>query len=158
METFNRVFPLDIHQPVFINGKIEVPVLKEEELTTGYHILMGNPLVHTYIRDIGFASVLRIYGEDPNRLLEKLKDGEKLSLLPEGSYYKSWDGMDKYYSGLKAFRNATQHSRIQDILPHLNCGRLLKRLLSEDPINWKASSDDSCIPYECGKIQFKKNI
>lgn len=152
LENFGNILPLDIHEPIYNGKKVEVPVLKKEELLTGYKLLWGNPEVYTFIRDNGFASVLRVYGSNPEVLLERLKKGEILSLLPKGSYYQSCDDMDKYYSGLQAYRNAAKHANLEEIFPHLNCGKLLKRLLTEDPTHWKASSDitDDPLPYGIG--------
>ena len=67
-------------------------------------------------------------------------------LPPQYTYYSVLDNMDKYYSGLKAFRNAVAHCKdIDSIFSQLNCGKILKRLVTEDPVNWISSSDiDGC--------------
>ena len=145
--------PIDLHKCTS-QDDILVPILREEEHEEGkgYIILRGTPLVHTYICNRGFASVLRTYGDDPQVLLEKLKTPFLLSLLPETeNYYDNGEGEDKYYSGLKAFRNAAAHVKDLDrVLSCLNCGKLLNILLHQDADNWMASPDITKTPLPYG--------
>lgn len=150
---FHASLPVDLHRPEQFSDRVSVPVLFEKEMQEGkgYIILCGNPAIRTYIRDRGFASILRMYGDDPEGILEKLKTPQKLSLLPETETYSGEYGEDKYYSGLKAFRNAAAHVKELDvILSRLNCGKLLKILLRQDADNWMASPDITSEPLPHG--------
>lgn len=145
MKKFGKTLPIDLHKITNNEGRIEVPTLSIEN--PSFVILKGGENVIPHIRDDGFASILRICGNNPNKLLFKLKDVQHLSLLPpQYTYYSVLDNMDKYYSGLKAFRNAVAHCKdIDNIFQKLNCGKILKRLVTEDPVNWISSSDiDGC--------------
>lgn len=145
---FGTSLPVDLH-PQSNTDCVRVPVLHEGP--GGFIVIKGNPAVHTHIRKRGFASILRMYGDDPEKLLAKLKAGEKLSLLPETEKYSDSYGEDKYYSGLKAFRNAAAHvDNLDYILSRLNCGKLLKMLLRKDADNWMASSDITRHPLPYG--------
>lgn len=151
---FHALLAVDLHRPEG-SDCVRVPVLFKHEMEEGkgYLILYGNPKVRTYIRDRGFASILRMYGNNPDDLMEKLRNPRKLSLLPETETYSGKEGEDKYYSGLKAFRNAAAHvDNLDEILSRLNCGNLLKLLLYRDADNWKASPDitDNPLPYGDG--------
>lgn len=146
--------PIDLHECPSPDD-ITVPILRADERAEGkgYIILHGTPVVHTDMCHRGFASVLRTYGDDPNRLLEELKTPSPLSLLPETErYFSSAYGEDKYYSGLKAFRNAAAHVKdLNYILSCLNCGKLLNMLLHQDADNWMASTDITKTPLPYGE-------
>lgn len=140
MNKFDKVLPIDLHQIDNVE-KINVPTLSMD--SPSFVILKGGENIVPHIRDDGFASILRIYGNNPKELLSKLKEVQHLSLLPpQYTYYSVLDNMDKYYSGIKAFRNAVAHCKdIDSIFSQLNCGKILKRLVTEDPVNWISSSD-----------------
>lgn len=139
---FGKELKIDLHEPNVEDSKIQVPMLglegKEE-----YIILQGNPSVKNDIYTHGFASILRLYNND--EILEMLhKEGPSyLSLLPpEYSYFGEVANMDKYCSGLQAYRNAAHHhENLKELFAQLNCGELLERLLVENPTNWIASPD-----------------
>lgn len=152
---FHASLPIDLHRLEQFSDCVRVPILfnNEQDEGRGYLILHGTPTVHTYIRDRGFASILRMHGNNPETLVKKLRNPQKLSLLPETETYSGEYGEDKYYSGLKAFRNAAAHvDNLDEILSYLNCGNLLNMLLHRDADNWRASPDitDNPLPYGDG--------
>lgn len=145
---FGTILPIDIHTQSVED--IEIPCLDID--TPSYIILQGDPVVIPFVRNTGFASVLRLHGNDPE--LDYFNVTQYLSLLPpQYSYADNGTNNDKYYSGLAAYRNAASHvNNLDTLLSRLNCGRILKRLLTEDAKNWQASPDitDDPLPYGHG--------
>lgn len=146
---YGKKLPIDLHQVIPCGNIIDVPVL--DDGTEEYIVLEGDAdyTIRPHVRRDGFASILRLYGNSCNEFVNYMTYNpiEKLSLLPRDSYQGENNGfnMDKYYSGVQAFRNAASHATdLNNILDLLNCGSILRRLLQEDPINWKSSleSDD----------------
>ena len=156
MRWFRRAYPdypedkeinIDFHDPEVKEGTVEVPMLQITGVSPKkeYHILYADDgvKVKAYIRENGVASLLRIYGNLPKVFAEKIREyPEKMSIMPEGIvYYKDRPEMDKYYSGLKATRNAWAHVKKENrevILQCLNCGRLFAKLMVEEPKTWSA--------------------
>ena len=154
MRWFRQAYPdypedkeikIDFHDPDIKKGTVRVPMLQLTGVSPKkeYHILYADQeiKVEAYIRENGVASLMRIYGNVPEVFAEKIRDyPEKMSIMPEGEfYYKNRPEMDKYYSGLKATRNAWEHVKEENrevILQCLNCGRLFARLMVEEPKTW----------------------
>lgn len=142
LKKFGEVLPIDMHKiEKNENGAILVPVLNKDNI--GYEVLASDSPICEMIRENGFASILRLYGNNAEEFLAALKNGQYLSLLPpQYSYWDSVQNQDKYYSGLLAFRNAAKHVSDFEILAcKTNCGRLLIKLLDADPTNWRCSAD-----------------
>lgn len=142
LKKFGKVLPMDFHKiQKNEHREILVPVLNKDNI--GYEVLISDSPIREAIRENGFASILRIHGNNSKDFVSALKDGQYLSLLPaQYSYWDSVQNQDKYYSGLLAFRNAAKH--VQDfeaLVRETNCGDLLIRLFEEDPVNWRCSAD-----------------
>ena len=84
---------------------------------------------------LSFPAALRAAGRGVMPLEKYLETAGwacKLSLLPasEGEW-------DKYTQGLQALRSAVRHAP-EGWLEHVNCPNLLRRLIGEEPTNWKS--------------------
>lgn len=142
LRKFGKILPIDIHEiQKNEQGEILVPILNKDNI--GFEVLASDSPIVPSVRENGFASILRLHGNNAEEFLAALKNGQYLSLLPpQYSYWDSVQNQDNYYSGLLAFRNAAKHvSEFETLARKTNCGDLLIRLLEEDPINWKCSSD-----------------
>lgn len=153
MEKFGETLPLDIHPANMEGGKLVIPVLGGDE--KAHEFLVGSCPVKCHRRNSGFSSFLRLYGGDFEAMIKELGSGNQhLSLLPERySYFSDLENEDKYYGGLKGFRNAAEHCpEFEKLCNSTNCRKILQRLLTEDPLHWQASKDivGNPIPYGIG--------
>lgn len=134
--------PLDFHAPEKISGSIIVPMI-QDGWKTPYHVLYAEEdlKIEAYIRE---ASEVRLHGYTPNEFADFIpKSPEGMSIMPgENCYSPDRPDMDKYYSGLRATRNAWVHVRMENrdaIIQCLNCGNLFTRLMEENPKTWSIS-------------------